>query len=203
MIALTGYYGGLALVWCGAFETDRDTFYDTFVGTAFWLTLGTAFYASWHLVSRNVLLSNILRTGNGDDLARGNVAVAVVEACSLVATGNNVATAFGRDQDSIQSEGQDRLPLWVDVLLSAGFFVLAQLMLFALARLHQAVAACRYSELEQVRKGNIAVAIAYGGQLLAFGLLISCPFSRYLDLVLRLTVRLFPPPPMCLPSTNP
>ncbi len=140
--------GGAAAATGGADWADR----------AVWTAAMVAVGATAQVLAVGASLTVLLRRDTGEQLGKANLAVGLAAAAYDVAVGLVVANSL------VGSEHGDLVP----GLVFVGLGVAAVLVLATLLR-----ALTSFDDAEQLRSGNLAVAVAHAGMTLAVALLVS------------------------------
>lgn len=153
-----GLYVGLAVGMLGALSGGgRD-----FAGDLLELSIDGACLLVLLFVARAVTDRVVVHGVRIDAaIAQGNVAVGIVEACVLVATGLVANGSFAGQGGGLAS--------------ALVFFVLGQLALLLLALAYEFMTA--FEVIREVREGNTAAGLMLGGMLVAFGLILEASIS--------------------------
>ena len=158
-VLLTGFLLGVAAVLCGVFAGEGSgptlaAFGEEMIDVAIGGVLGVALLFVAGVVNDKLILS---RFSNRKEVIEGrNTAVGLIMACTYVGAGLVVAGAIYAS---------------TDIASAVVMFVFGQLVLVLFARIYQRVT--RYDEQEQLgEKQNLAAGIAFGGNILAYSLIL-------------------------------
>lgn len=153
-VATAGYYGGLTIVFCGAY-----------LGPSYGLVGDLALVGGYTLLGMVLLL--VARAINDALVLSGYSARHAVfndhnRAAGSVLGANYIASAL-IIAGSIQGQGGG-------VVSALAFYALGQIALIVLARLYDRLTP--YVLNDEIRSGNLAAALGYGGNLIALGIVL-------------------------------
>jgi len=153
-IAMAGYYLALAIIFVGVVTGPSAGFLTDLYLVAVYSALGLAFLT----VSRLALDQIVFRRfANPRAIVEDrNMAAGAVRAAFYVATGFVTAGSLAGEDSGI--------------LVSLAFFGLGQVALFAFAKLYDVMTP--FAVREEIENHNLAAAVAFGGNIVALGLIL-------------------------------
>lgn len=173
-VSLAGFLVSLCLIIHGVLVTPGEINYidgDTswmkdLWSTCLWASLGCAYLLISRVINDKLILSKF---SNHEELVRDrNVGVGVLQAASYISTALVIRATISTPET---------LSLGQEILLTTIWFVCTQALLIAFSLLYQILT--KYDIHEELRDDNPAVGVAFGGNIIAFSILLSFYISIY------------------------
>ena len=153
-VAMTGYYLALAIIFVGVVAGPSAGFLTDLYQVALYSAVGLVFLTISRLVLDQIIFR---RFANPRAIVEDrNSAAGTARASFYVATGFVTAGSLTGDDSGI--------------LVSLVFFALGQAALFAFAKLYDVMTP--FGVREEIENGNLAAGVAFGGSIVALGLIL-------------------------------
>lgn len=157
-VSLVGYYLGVLIVVMGAIKGAANAEYSLGMSLLFdagWALLGIVLLNCARISLDRIVLSGF--SVRKEIIEDRNVGMGAIEFGTYVGSGLVVAGA-------ISGDGGD----WISALV---FFAVGQLALIALAFVYEALTPYKFKE--QIEQDNVAAGVAYGGTIIAVGIVLA------------------------------
>jgi len=162
-ITFVAYLFGLAIILEGVLEGDSEVYWMGYIEVIVWGLIGNILLLIAGKVNDKILLSRV--KNHQELLDNKNLAVAAVEAGSYLASATIIRSILIGDS----------LGWLLDIGLTVGYFILAQVAFFIYTRVYQMV--INYNYQDEVKNNNVAAGISLGLNLVAVGILLSIPLK--------------------------
>jgi len=174
-VSLAGFILSLCLIIHGVLVSPGEWYYtDTnnsiwladLKNTCLWATLGCAYLLIARIINDKLILPQF---SNKDELVRDqNVGVGIVQAASYISTALVIKATIS---------SPETLSLGEELILTTIWFFCTQALLIIFAKLYQLLT--KYDMHVELRNDNVAVGVAFGGNMIAFSILLSFFISTY------------------------